>query len=159
MRKPFTCLLTVVTSLLIATPAFARCEDSVSFMVNQYGQCVDLANTTPPGTTTPGIPAAQKEYIPRKNNPLLVKDLRLEPSQGRTAVVTARVLNRSSQTVPYALITLRFERKRDTNVEVVDRAGVTVQFLEPGKEISTGWIIENPGPGISNIVVEAAQVK
>lgn len=145
-------LLAGLMSLTIAAPAIARCDDNVSYMINQYGQCIDLTDTT-----NLGVAELRKEYINREINPFLIKNLILQPSLKERTDLTGRILNHSSKTMLGVDMVLRFERKRDGKTEVIGSLPVSIDGVFPsGKEYGFKASVPNPGLGTS-VVVESAE--
>ncbi|MBL1177678.1 hypothetical protein [Pantanalinema sp. GBBB05] len=133
--------LACITSLAIAAPAFARCDDNVSYMVDRNGRCIDLT-----GITTVGALAAQRESMVREASPIALENLKFHQDDSTKRVyIQGMAVNRSSSPVNVNAARINLSKMRDgKRVDIGVETVAIGEMLMPGERLGFSQRINRP---------------
>lgn len=134
----FTCL----TSFAIAVPAFARCDDNVSYMVDAVGRCVNLTKTTQAEIAT--------------QTPIVISNLRFSRN-GASLLGTAT--NRSNSRIGLAYAEVNFFKMiNGQRQQVGGEKMIFLEVLEPGKSATVEYLVNNPRSDWRSLMLAPAEL-
>ncbi|MDX2231419.1 MAG: hypothetical protein NW220_17420 [Leptolyngbyaceae cyanobacterium bins.349] len=123
-----------IVSLLsvVSNPANANCANSISYMVDKNGRCTDLTFLTQQSAFQRKVEAIEREMFPAK-----VYGLRMQKSDAGNWFLRGELVNTGSKPITVSSISVRFQRKRDGELETVSLDEFPIfRRVEPGQSIA-----------------------
>ena len=125
-------LVSLLAVGVFSNPANANCTNSISYMIDKDGRCTDLTFLTKQSATQRKIEAVKREMFPAQ-----VYGLKMQKSDAGNWFLRGELVNTGSKPITVELISVRFQRMRDGNLETVSLEEFPMfRRVEPGQTIA-----------------------